>query len=120
MAQDGLLASRGCAVVHQAIASSQSPQGNGSHFVHGVGGTVLHDTIARSDVMQQEIAIGVNDLAAQSSRDGERSAVDLRTGWRSGDGSDMASGATDLGEDLLSGLRVRSGQQSGVDRRAPG
>ena len=112
VAKDGLFARGGGAVVHQAVASPQAPERRGAHFVYGIGRAVLHDAVAGTDVMKQKIAVGVNDLASQGVWDGEGPAVDHRAGGRGSDGGDMTGGATDLGEDLLPGLRVGCGQQN--------
>ena len=57
--------------MHQAIASPHTPERRGSHFVGGILRTVLHDSIARADVVEQEIAEGMDDLAPESTRNSE-------------------------------------------------
>src|SRR5882672_6694170 len=109
VAEDRLFPSCGSAVMHQTVAGPQTPQWSGSQFVHGVGGAVLDNAISGSDVMQQEIAEGVDHLPTKSIRHSKGSTVDHRAGGRGGDGSDMAGCTTDLGENLLSGLRIGCG-----------
>ena len=105
------------AIVHQAIASPHAPEGRGSHFVGGILGTVLDDSIASPDVVQQEIAEGVKHFAPQSGWNGKGAAIQHRSRRDGRDGSDVASGTTELAEDLLPGLGVGSCEQSGIYRR---
>jgi hypothetical protein len=115
---DRISARRGESVMHQAIASPHTPERRGSHFVGGILGTVLHDSIASPKVVQQEIAEGMDDLVPEGIRNNEGTSVQRCSGRDSRDGSNVTGGATDLKEDLLTGLRVGSCEQSGVDRRS--
>src|SRR5258707_7546032 len=108
------------AIMHQAIASPHTPERRGAHFVGGVLGTVLDDSIARAEVVQQEIAKGMNDLVSEGIRNSERAAIQHRSCWDGRDGSNVTSGATDLEEDLLTGLCVGSREQSGIYGRGLG
>src|SRR6266850_4076709 len=103
--------------MHQAIASPHTPEGRGSHFVGGILGTVLHDSIAGPNVVQQEIAKGVKHFVPESVRNNESTSVQNRSCRDGCNGSNVAGRATELEEDLLSGLRVGSCEQSGIYRR---
>ena len=104
--------------MHQAIASPHAPKRCGAHFVGSVLGTVLDDSIASPEVVQQEIAEGMNDLVPEGIRNSESASIEHRSCRGGCDGSNVTGGATDLEEDLLTGLCVGSGEQSGIDRRS--
>ena len=82
--------------MHQAIASPHTPKRRGSHFVGGILGTVLHDSIARPDVVKQEIAEGMDGLVPEGIRNSEGASIEHRSGRDSRDGSNVADRATDL------------------------
>src|SRR5215470_4321729 len=62
--QDRLVASERFAVVHQSIARTNAPKRSCAHLVSGVRWSVLDDAISCADVMQQEIAIGMDHLVS--------------------------------------------------------
>src|SRR4029079_1188275 len=66
----------GLAVVHQPISSSEPPQRRRTDFGAGHLATVLNDSVSRSNVMQQEVAIWLKDFVAESRRDNERPVYD--------------------------------------------
>src|SRR5215510_16185509 len=65
-------------VVHQLGARAEAPQRGSSHHVPRSRAAVLDDTVARPDVVQQEVAERADSLVAESRRDGERATVDHR------------------------------------------
>jgi hypothetical protein len=73
---DGVFQRQGLAIVHMPRVHAKSPQRHGTQFVGGVLRRILHDAIAGSDVVQQEVAVGMDALIPQSLWHGERSAVD--------------------------------------------
>ena len=88
-------------VVHELRARSKSPQRHCANFVLRIGRTVLHDSIARSDVMQEEIAEGMELLASDSRREHVGAPVN-GSAYRSGrHGLNVAVRAADLLEDRL-------------------
>ena len=106
--------------MHQAIASPHTPEGRGSHFVGGILGTVLHDSIASPKVVQQEITEWMDNLVPESIRNSESASIQHCPCGDSRERSNVAGGATDLEEHLLTGLRVGSCEQSGIDGRGFG
>src|SRR6267378_1401239 len=98
--------------MHQAIASPHAPKRCGAHFVGGILRTVLDNSIARTEVVQQEIAEGMNDLVPEGIRNSESATIQHRPRRGGRDGSNVTRGATDLEEDLLTGLPVGRCEQS--------
>ena len=86
---------------------AQSPEGHRPQFIGGICGRVLDDAIAGSDVMEQKIAIWVNDLVAKGLRYCECSAIDGDSRRSRDDGADVAGGATDVFKDLFARLCTR-------------
>src|SRR5262249_14539302 len=68
-------------------------------------------------IVQEEVAVRMNDFVADRRGYGKRAAIDLGTRWRGRDGTDMANVAADRVEDLRSCLRIRCRRQSSVARR---
>ena len=64
------------AVVHKTITHPQSPQRCGPHLVPGYFPVCLHYSIARPDVVQQEVAEGMDYLIAERVGHDECSAID--------------------------------------------
>src|SRR3981189_1806614 len=104
--------------MHQAIASPHAPKRCGAHFVGSVLGTVLDDSIASPEVVQQEIAEGMNDLAPEGIRNSESASIKHRSCRGGCDGSNVTGGATDFEEDLLTGLCVGRCEQIGIYGRS--
>src|SRR5712691_2766256 len=106
VAQDGLVAGERLAVVHQPIAAAHAPQGRRAHLVARGLTAVLDDSVPRADVVQEEIAERVDELAAQRRRHGERALVDDGARGRGGDVADVADVAADSVEEGAALLRV--------------
>src|ERR1700691_3624357 len=107
MAQDGAFRGAGSAVVHQLRPSVQSPQRCGAHLIRGGVSSALHgDAIAGAESVQQEIAVRVDQLVSQSFGYLELPTIDLGSGRRRPDGSDVAEDAADLRKDLLASACV--------------
>ena len=87
---DGVSQGQGFKIVHVPRVRSQAPERHGAQLVSCVLRRILHDAVAGSDVMQQEIAVRMNDLVAQSIGDSENSAIDNRSGGSGDNGADMA------------------------------
>ena len=101
VAEDGIAKGNGRAIVHQAGAEAQAPQGRGAYAVLGLlkvirrtfaghlasGASIVFDgrdddAVAGADVMQEEVAEGMKGLAAERGGDGEGAAIDLDAGGR--------------------------------------
>src|ERR1044071_366826 len=68
VALDGLRQGEGEPVVHEPVARAQAPERRGAYLVRRRG--VLRrvedgDAVARPDVVQEEVAVGVDDLIAE-------------------------------------------------------
>ncbi len=118
VAPDGVEKSHGRAVVHQARVQADAPERGGADFVRGIvkfgDGKIFpcdlvhvpavmlghghDDAVACSDIVEQEVSIGVKLLFAERGRNGEGAAVDLRAGWGSRQRLDVANIAADLVE----------------------
>jgi len=72
--------------------------------VFGFGG--LRDAVSCAHIVQQEVAVGMNDLVADEFGDLVRAAIDARSWWQGLVGGDVADRAADLSEELLSCLGV--------------
>ena len=88
VALDGVFQRQRFEVVHMPRMHAQSPEGHRPQFIGGICGRVLDDAIAGSDVMEQKIAIRVNDLVAEGLRYCERSAIDGSSRRSRDDGAD--------------------------------
>jgi len=102
---------QGLQVMHEPRPHAQSPERRSAQLVGRVLLRRLHDTVARADVVQQEIAVGMDNLVAESLRHGERAAVDGRAGRRSHNCAHVARAAADRFEDGLARLGVRRRRQ---------
>ena len=84
--------------MHQAITRPQRPQGRGSHLIGSaceLGGRLNRYAVARADIVQQEVAVRMNDLIAK--RGGTVNALPLICvpGVRGRDRRSVASRASD-------------------------
>jgi len=59
-----------------AVVRAHAPQRNRAQLVGRARTAVLYDAVAGADVVEQEVAVGVNDLVAEGGRNRERAAVD--------------------------------------------
>ena len=102
----GLIGARRIAVVHQPITEAQSPEWRSAKLVcgglvevFGLGG--LGDAVSCTDIMKQEIAVGMNDRIADELGDLVHAAVDSGP-WPQGlVARDVANRAADLVKQLL-------------------
>ena len=115
---DGVFQGQRLEVVHVARMHAESPQRHGAQFIGGILRRILDDAVAGFDVMEQEVAVGVNDFIAQGFRHGECSAVDNRSCGRGDDGADVAGGAADLLEYVLARLSGSGCGENCVARRS--
>jgi len=95
---------------------TQAPKRRRAEFVRGILRPGLDDAVAGLDVMQQKIAVGMDDLVAERRRHGENAAIDQRARRRRRDGLDMADIAADPLEQRLAGLGIRPRRQVSVAR----
>src|ERR1700730_8037533 len=98
---DGAFQRQGSEIMHVPGVHAESPQRHGAQLISRVLRRILDDAVAGFDVVQQEVAVGMNDLMPQSLRNSERSAVDDRPRWGRNNGADMASGAANPLEQVL-------------------
>src|SRR5262245_27344921 len=99
MTLDGLLFGHRQAIVHQAVARSERPQRSRSHLI--CCGRIFRQwqdryAVAGSDIVQQEIAIRMNDLVTERLWNGELAAIDFRSCPRRGDRGRVADRAADF------------------------
>src|SRR4029453_678450 len=80
VAKDCLIDAVAEPVVHESTACPYPPERDRPHFVSRARTTVLDNSVAGPDVMQQEITVGVNLLVAERLRNSERAAVRQRPG----------------------------------------
>ena len=109
MTVDGILQGKRKTVVHQAVASPETPQRRRTHLIgcEGIFGNRLDgNAVARPYVVQQEIAVGMYTLVTQGIRDCEGTGVNGRARRRRDDGRHVADCAPDLAEELFAGLDV--------------
>ena len=102
--------------MHVAWVGAESPEGNGAQFVGGVLRGILDDAVAGTDVVEQEVAVGMDDFVAERIGDGERSAIDDRSGGSRDDAADVAGGTADVFEHSLALLSRRGCGESCVSR----
>ncbi len=117
MALDGLRQRQGKQVMHVARAGPQTPKCRGAQLVGGILRARLDDTVAGLDVMQQEVAVGVNDLVPQRPGDGESAAVDHRARRCRRNGRDVTRRAAGFLEQSLAGARLGCRLQHRIARR---
>jgi len=77
----------------------------------------LHDSVPGADIVQEEIAVGMESDRAESRWDDERASIDPRPRGRSFQRSDMAGSTADLIEELRTPLCRSCGCQLLVSRR---
>src|SRR4030095_6332952 len=78
------------ALHHEAMLGAHSPQRDGRSREAIIDPWFTTDPSARADVMQREVAEGMNDLVAQRRRYSERSPVYYRSRWRGDELGSMA------------------------------
>src|SRR5437016_621121 len=108
--------------MHESGAHAQAPKGRRAQLVRCVLRPRLYDSITCFDVMQQEVAVWMNDLVAQRLGYDERSAINDRSGTGRGDRRNMARAAADAGEQTFSsenGGSLREDCIAGRHLRAP-
>lgn len=93
--------------MQHAAVEAHSPERRRAQFLRGGRAAVLDDSISCADVVEEEVAIGVDDFIAEGVGNDERAAVDDRACGRGNDGGDVASVAADLLEDRGPGQGVR-------------
>ena len=72
----------------------------------------MYDPVTGVDIVEQEIAVGMDDFVAQGVGDGKRAAINDRAGGGGNDGADMTSGAANFVEEQLSCPRRGRGSQT--------
>src|SRR3984893_8462012 len=88
-------------VMQELGACSKSPQWHRANLVLRIGRTVLNDSIARADVVQQEVAERMKLHPPNGIRQNVGAAVNGGARWRSGQSLDVTARAADLFEDRL-------------------
>src|SRR5215469_5794847 len=104
VALDRVLQRERLQVVHVTRTHAQTPQRRRPQLVRSVLRWRLHDPVSGFDVMEQKIAVGMDDLVTQSLGNRETAPIDEGTGRRRHDGCDMARRAANCVEQTLAGL----------------
>src|SRR5215469_16218544 len=76
-------------------------------LVHVLAVVLLHgddDAVAGSDIVEQEVTVGIKSLVAERFGNGEFSAIHRRSRRCRGYRGDMANGTADLGEERFASL----------------
>src|SRR5262245_46583019 len=87
--------------MHHLITGPYSPQGRRTHHVPRGLTAVLNDSIARPNIVQQEVAEWVDCLIAQNCRDCKRTAINKRTCGSGSNCSNVTDVARGYSEELL-------------------
>src|SRR5215472_379826 len=118
--QNGLIPCEREQVVHQREMGAHAPQRWGAHHVRGSLAAVLDDAVSGSYVVQQEVGVWVDGLAAERRRYGEGAPVNHGSGRSRGDRRNVADGAADLVKEVGARLSVGCGSQRCIARRRLG
>src|SRR6266403_1061616 len=119
---DGILQRQRLEVVHESRARAQAPKRRRAQLVGRILRPRLYDSITCFDVMQQEVAIWMNDLVAQRLGYEERPAINGRSWTGRGDRRYVTGTAAGAGEQAFSGKSGRGGCEDCIARghlRAP-
>src|ERR1700722_4218969 len=100
--------------MHVARSHAEAPKCSRPQLIRGILRRILYDTVARSHVVQQEVAERMNDFISQSVGHGEGSAIYYRSRRSGNDGFDVACITTGPVEQRLSGLSCRACAQQAV------
>src|SRR5216684_2466102 len=111
---NGVIEGGAAAVVQQLSPSTHSPKWRRAHFVCGFLAAGLNNAVTGPDVVQQEIAVRMDDLVAQRSGYDERSRSQSRACWRGGDRRNVAEIAADAMEETGTSHTVRRSGKGGV------
>ena len=87
--------------MHEPWLHPQSPKRGGTQFVSRIRWAALQDAITGPDIVQQIVAIWMNDLVTKGLGNRERAAVDNRTGRRGHDRRHVARGTANSPKDHL-------------------
>src|SRR5262245_60341555 len=116
MTQDCVVAGEGQSVMHQPRLETQSPEWRGAQLVRRCLSAVLHNSISRTHVMQQEVAVRMDDLVAQGGGHGELPLVNHGPYRSRGNCGYVADSAADGAEQLSADLSICSGCLRGIAR----
>src|ERR1700731_4603774 len=100
--------------MHKARPRAQPPKWSRAELVRSILRPGLDDAVAGPDVVQQKIAVGMDDLVAERCRHGESSAIDHGARWRRVYGLDVTEIAADPLEQRLTGLAMPTCRQIGI------
>src|SRR5262245_50013395 len=109
MPGDRILQGESQPVVHQAVAGAQSPQRRSADLSGGPRIAWIRKyryAITGADVMQQEVAVRVDQLVAERYRHGVGATIDDGAGARGPDARYVAARTADGAEQLLAGQHV--------------
>ena len=94
MPLNGVVIGKRQTVVHQPVASPKSPKWSGTNLgtrARELGTGLNRYAVSRADIVQQEIAEGMDGSVAQSVRNGERTAVDRCAGGGRDNGTNVTN-----------------------------
>src|SRR5262249_14376227 len=100
-------------VVHQPVARPKSPKRRGPNLARRpceFGAGLNRYAVTGADIVQQEIAVGMDGSVGQSVRNGERATVNRRARGRRDNGSDVTNIAAYLVKFLFTEVRIRRDQ----------
>src|SRR5437899_10013493 len=109
MTQNRVVAGEGQQIMHQPALEAQSPQRRSAQLVGRALAAVLHNSVAGSYVMQQEVAVGMDGLVPQSCGNSKGAAIDHGPGRSRRDGCNVTDVATNGIEQLRASLGIRCG-----------
>lgn len=95
-------------VYGQVVEIICNGQGGRAQLVGGVLRGSLRDAVTCLDVVQQEVAVRMNDLVSERLRHDERPAIDERARWHRREGRHVAGAAADLLEQRLARVAGRA------------
>src|SRR5882724_9636429 len=114
---NGVVEGAGASIVQQLRARANAPKRRRAHFLSGFLAAGLHDAVTGANVMQQKVAVWMNDLVAQRIGHDESPRGYGRACRRRSDRGDVAEVAAQVVEQGCAGDAVRGSGQSGVARR---
>ena len=68
MSFDGFAETQRLPVVHQTVARANAPERRGADFITRGLSAILHNSVARADIVQQKVAERMDDFAAECRR----------------------------------------------------
>src|SRR4029077_13508728 len=106
MTLNGVVERFAAAIVQEFCPGAHSPKRRRAHLLRGILRTVLDDAVTGAYVMQQKVAVRVNDFVAERIRHGGGSGRDSSARRSRGDRRNVAGCAADALEQVCTGNAV--------------